>query len=128
MASYYSTKTLRTEMTNRGWSVGDLSEALGLPRKSTTPYGWLSGNSLPREPMRSKLIALFANGAALPTTTTDVKPKLGVLISDVLSFVVNTNGTATIKFEAMLTVDQALSLLRTLIDAGVLMKGEASGE
>jgi hypothetical protein len=39
----------------------------------------------------------------------------------VLSFEVNTAGTATIKLEATLSVEDALPLLRTLIGAGVLV-------
>jgi transcriptional regulator with XRE-family HTH domain len=119
----YSTKTLRAQMTARGWSVGDLAAALGLPRTSTTPYSWLSGNSMPRTEMRLKLAELFTNGAAPPVITKDVRAptiKRGPLPSDLLSFIVNTDGTATISLEATLPIDQALPLLRTLINAGVL--------
>ena len=40
-------KLIHSELVNRNWVVGDLAEALGLPRKSTTPYGWLAGRGVP---------------------------------------------------------------------------------
>lgn len=121
---------IQTELVNRKWVVGDLSEALGLPRKSTTPYGWLAGRGVPTSAIRPKLAELLgvpenkllqrkANGKAPAHVTAPVEPSPFPPV--VLSFEVNTAGTATIKLEATLSVEEALPLLRTLIGAGVLV-------
>jgi transcriptional regulator with XRE-family HTH domain len=121
---------IQTELTNRKWVVGDLAEALGLPRKSTTPYGWLAGRSAPPNTMRSKLAEVLGvpekkllqrkpNGKAPAHVTAPIEPSPFPPV--VLSFEVNTAGTATIKLEATLSVEDALPLLRTLIGAGVLV-------
>jgi hypothetical protein len=73
----YSSKVLRTEMASRGWSVGDLAEALGLPRKSTTPYGWLAGH-MPREDMRRKLAELFTNGVDKEPAMSEIQKQTAI--------------------------------------------------
>ena len=135
-------KLIHSELVNRNWVVGDLAEALGLPRKSTTPYGWLAGRGVPTSAMRPKLAEVLGvpeskliqrktrtngNALALPDAA-PVAPSPFPPV--VLSFEVNTDGTATIKLDTTLPVDQALPLLRTLIGAGVLVntKGAVSNE
>jgi hypothetical protein len=69
---------------------------------------------------KDKLVQRRTNGKA-PALQDAAPVKPSPFPPVVLSFEVNTAGTATIKLEATLSVEDALPLLRTLIGAGVLV-------
>ena len=131
---------LRAFLKQRDMAVPELSEALGLDRKSATPYRWLSGKGGPAPALRAKLAKLTGipetdlmprkpgQPAPVPSQAVAVIPatKLAppVRVGDVLSFVVSGDGMARIKLDATLPLATATPLFRMLLDAGIVFGGE----
>lgn len=50
---------LKQAVQAKGWSVGDLNQAMGQKRANTAVYGWLRGNAAPGPSRRRKLATLL---------------------------------------------------------------------
>lgn len=128
---------LRERLEERGWGIPDLAKAVGLSRTNTTPYSWLKGTSAPQAATRDKLAALFGVAAHTfaprgpdgePELFDEPEEQLPVKIiqappTEVLSFAADSHGQARIRVDVTLPVDKAMSLLRLLMDAGVVLGG-----
>jgi hypothetical protein len=131
---------LRAAMKTHKWSMGDLSQALGMGRQSTVPYPWLKGSGAPGPDNRAKLAALLSipevdlmprdsavriakavGDAVVPHAPT--KP-VAVRPVDALLFRVTADGEAQIKLDVTLPLATARPLLRMLLDAGVVFGNE----
>jgi transcriptional regulator with XRE-family HTH domain len=125
---------LRAFLAERGMTIPELSEALGLPRGSATTYKWLSGKGGPATVLRAKLAKVtgIPEAELMPRRPGDPAPSQAVAtlpapaklapvrVGDVLSFAVTANGEARIKLDIVLPLASATPLLRMLLDAGIV--------
>jgi transcriptional regulator with XRE-family HTH domain len=121
--------TLRQALAQRGWTPGDLNEALQKPKGHVTVYAWLSAKGAPGPETRAKLAKLLnVSGTdlrprdepedAMPVVTsptTAVPPARRV--GEALSFTINEAGAARIRLDVTLPLAQAMPLVRLLLDA-----------
>ena len=127
---------LREWMERENVSVKELNTRLGVNATNTGVYNFLNAKHAPGMGLRARLASVTgipesdllprSHGQSLAVAT--VKPPLvatPVKARDVLSFVVDGNGMATINLHAMLPLETAMPLLRMILDAGVVFtKGE----
>lgn len=132
---------LRAFMKEREMIAPEVSQALGLGRKSATIYKWLSGKGAPAPTLRARLAKLLGcqesdllarKDGTLPRSiiaSTALKPSviarpIAPRAGSVLSFNVTGDGEARLVLDVTLPIAQAMPLLRILLDAGIVV-GEA---
>ena len=127
---------LRKAMEAKGWSIGDLNQALGRDRAFAGTYAWVGGRGAPSPENAQKVSKLLGIPMTeLTKRDADAAPKVTLIepgrslvtrvspattIRDVLSFKVNTGGEARLQLDATLPVEKAMPLLRMLLDAGIV--------
>jgi transcriptional regulator with XRE-family HTH domain len=134
---------IRSLLKSKGWSIGDLNSALGIPRSNTGSYLWLNGKGAPGAENRKNLAKLsglkpddFARRSAKQPKSQEVvrfqplaspaaltHPKA----NEVLTFTVLDNGRARIKLDVMLDVNDAMPLMRLLMDAEAVKSTSNTG-
>lgn len=125
---------VRALMETRKWKPGDLNEALGVKRENTAIYQVLNCRQAPGKAKAAKLAKLMGvapqalrprDGAEPVATSEPVRTVVATSrVPEVLSFQVLADGTARLRFDVVLPIEPAKSLLRILLDAEALMKGE----
>jgi transcriptional regulator with XRE-family HTH domain len=146
---------LREVMTRLGLTPAEVSQRLGLPKGSTTIYGWLAARAAPHPDMREKLVKVLnlrmedvtpreeapmvppvraAAGRALAVIahkrpgSGPGRPTNGGGGDDVFSFRVAANGMARITLNVELELARATPLFRMLMDAGLVLGPAAADE
>jgi hypothetical protein len=135
---------VRSFLAEKGWAAGDLNEAMGVKRSNTGIYALINCRSAPGEKLAVKLAkaigckpselrarngqqALEEGGAlmVLPPTPRAAAPPRPL---DVLQFAVQSDGNARIRLDCVLPFEKATPLLRTLLDAGLVVLGKADDD
>jgi transcriptional regulator with XRE-family HTH domain len=131
---------IRSELAKRQWTVADLCRAMGLDSKSTSVYPWIKGTSAPGANFRRMLVKAFGvEESELMPREVDAAPTPSALVpvskvrvppvalaaarslaatGDLLAFTVGPDGTARLRLDVTLPTEQAVPLLRILLDAG----------
>lgn len=125
---------LRAFMKEKGWSAGQLNEAMGQVRSHTSVYHWLNSKAGPGPTTRPRLAKVMGVPQAelMPRKPGDASRRQVVAVSgppvtvvqrpvDVLSFAVQQNGEARIRMDIVLPLAQATPLLRMILDAGIVL-------
>lgn len=123
---------LRQQMEERGLKRPvDLNQLLGLDRGNTLAHKWLNGFGAPTKKNRALLAKKFGTQADffLPRTGKAPTEQLPVVrqvaasarVPEVLSFAVQADGTARIRLDVTLPIEQGAPLLRMLLDAGLVI-------
>jgi hypothetical protein len=119
-------------MQTRNMTPSDLRQQLGLKNTATTCYPWINGTGAPQTKHHSKLARVLGlskeqmtprDFATKPTTAVTVTQAISaprIRTNDVLSFTVSADGHVRIKLDAELPLEQGSSLLRMLLDAGIV--------
>ena len=122
---------LRSAMTENQWTVMNLNKLLGMEKHSTNVYQWLNGYGAPNITNRKKLAQLLKVSENelkakdnVELSTTAVQSRKAILTHDPLTFAITTNGQARIKLDVTVPLDTAVTLLKTLLDAGIDFKKE----
>jgi transcriptional regulator with XRE-family HTH domain len=133
---------LREVMTRLGLTPAEVSQRLGLPKGSTTIYGWLAARTAPHPDMRKKLVKVLnlqmedvtprEEAPMVPPVRAAAgrapgRPTNGGGGDDVFSFRVAANGMARITLNVELELARATPLFRMLMDAGLVL-GPAAGD
>lgn len=123
---------LRAFLAEKRWSPGDLNEAMGIKRSNTQVYGWINCRGTPGPVGAQRLAKAMGirpgelmekpSGEAGALTVLPAKP-LPPRPLDVLQFAVQSDGNARIRLDCVLPFDKATPLLRTLLDAGLVVIG-----
>ena len=127
--------TIRQCMEARSWKMADLNVAIGRKPDNTLGYVWINAKGAPSPVMRAKLaLALNVPESDLTVRNTDggemVKaeriPRGEALPpppvhKDVLTFSINTEGQARIRFDFTMAAAKGAALLRILMDAGLAL-------
>lgn len=122
---------VRAFVDERGWNAVRLTKELGLKGDGPT-YKWLASKAGPGPKSRVKLAKLMGIKPEelmkrLPGTPSPLVmaaqqqliPRKSV--SDVLQFNVDSEGEARLRLDVKLPIEQGTSLLRILLDAGVVL-------
>jgi len=118
---------LRDELAKRQWTPADLNEALGLARQAPAVYLWLRGVGGPGLGNQQRLLKLFGGPAESFARRRVSRPAADDdATADVLTFNANGNGKVRIRLDATLPADTAVSLLRLLLDAGLVFTTNAA--
>lgn len=129
---------MRAFMKEKGYSPGDLNEAMGQVRSHTSVYHWLNGKAGPGPTTRPKLAKVMGisqaelmprkpgapSASGAPSNELIERMNIPVKISpprDVLSFMVQEDGLARLRLDVTMPLVTAGPLLRMLLDAGVVM-------
>jgi transcriptional regulator with XRE-family HTH domain len=133
---------LREKMAERHMTIRQLATALGLQAKNTTPYTWIQARGAPRNEQVAKLARLFniSPEQLVPRTASDAPPTVRDTVSspvvpgprsfrntEALAFLVSAEGDVTIRLNITLPLPAATTLLRTLLDAGIVSEGTKPG-
>lgn len=133
---------IRAKLKDKGWSIGDLNQAMGYERANTGIYTHVNGKGAPGPKVRERLAKVLGvhedelRARPVPSAAMSERRALAVVDAgrpivrqqgDVLSFTVNHLGMARIKVDATLPLDKATPLFRMLLDAGLVF-GEAIDE
>ena len=131
---------LRAFLAEKSWSIGDLNQAMGIKRANTAIYGYVNCRGAPGPKVAAKLAKLMGcpeselrarDGKGPPpgqdVTVLPAKP-LPPRPLDVLQFAVQSDGNARIRLDCVLPFDKATPLLRTLLDAGLVVIGATKVE
>ncbi len=126
---------LRAFLAERSWAVGDLNVAMGIKRTNTAAYGWVNCRGRPGPKIVAKLSKIIgcSESELLPRDGKEPPPSQAVALLpakplpprplDVLQFAVQSDGNARIRLDCVLPFDKATPLLRTLLDAGLVVIG-----
>lgn len=137
LALYGETATvIRQAMERKGMKVTALNAALGYKPSNPTAYYWLNAKSAPGPATRTRLAKILnVDPSSLipkdepqmpspPTTLSETasQPVNGtpVLTSQAISLSISSDGTAELKFNLTLPAKEALRLLVTLTDEGLI--------
>lgn len=123
---------LREQMEERGLKRPvDLNQLLGIDRDNTLSHKWLNGFGAPSPKHRALLARKLGTEAEffLPRTGEAPAERLPVVrqvaaparVPEVLSFAVQADGTARIRLDVTLPIEQGAPLLRMLLDAGLVI-------
>lgn len=125
---------LREWMSRENVSVKELNSRLGIQETNTSVYNFLNAKHAPGPSTRARLVKvtgipesdLMPRVARQSLTVATVKPAHVAVpkARDVLSFVVDGDGMATVVLHARLPLDTAMPLLRMILDAGVVFTKE----
>jgi hypothetical protein len=122
-------------MEAQGMAPTELTAKLGITKGRTTIYPWINGTSAPSPPFRTKLMKILSltkaeltakdldNTSNLPALTHTHTNAVTIASShlpkpqEVLQFTVLNNGQARIRLDVMLEIQDAMPLMRLLMDA-----------
>ena len=124
---------LRKYLEEKDMNVSDFNRAMGYEAGYPATYNVVNGKIAPGAAMRVKITKItgIPESELMPKETTELtvipKGPVGKMLdqlqrNDILSFTVNNHGEAKIKFEITLPVNEAMPLLRILMDTGVVPK------
>jgi hypothetical protein len=128
---------IRKLLKDMNWSMGDLNDALGISRLNTGTYQWANAKGAPGPKTQAKLAKMsglkasdFARRIVKTSKSQEVvkyrpqpqlQPPAAALThpkaSEVLTFTVLDNGRARIKLDVTLATEDAMPLMRLLMDA-----------
>ena len=125
---------LREWMSRENVSVNQLNSRLGIEETNTSVYNFLNAKHAPGPSTRARLVKVTGiPEVRLAATGGPSEPRGGhgqacpcggPQDRDVLSFVVDGDGMATVVLHARLPLDTAMPLLRMILDAGVVFTKE----
>jgi transcriptional regulator with XRE-family HTH domain len=131
---------IRQLMKDRGWTVPDLNEKLGMKRSAANVYGWIKAKGAPGAEMQKRLAKLTGTKASdWAPNEAQSAPKPGQEIvrvyppreqkpqPDILSFTVSPEGAARIRLDVTLPVQMAMPLVRMLLDQGLIVRDSSNG-
>jgi hypothetical protein len=133
---------IRGAMAAKGMTHGDLNQALGRERGHTGVYHWINGKGGPGPDVKRKLAKVLdlpaealerreagqrvSVAADAPTALVRL-PSPGAAVStrvpEVLQFAVLADGTARLRLDLNVPAERGVSLLRLLLDAGLVVQG-----
>lgn len=125
---------LRQFISSKNMKMADFSEAMGLGRKSVTPYGWLSARGAPSAPMAKRLTKVTGLPAStwqarLPTNNGQttallaqpaLPPQSHPNPVELVNISFLADGSARVRFNATMPTEHVTALLQTLTEIGVL--------
>jgi len=126
--------TLRGYMMREGITARDLNDRLGVRRVNSSTHGWIAGTQKPQ----TKTLAKIAKLTGVPVTQLIGEEPRGVAdvpvvaagvvavapVHDMLLVAFRSDGTARIRMDVTLDHTRAMPLLRTLMDAGLVVENE----